>query len=71
MKIKPANFYLRATMVCPDCEGRFDVRINLDKEVYHECNEGNVKTIVPTLKMPGQVDPITQKLLNRLNGGRK
>jgi hypothetical protein len=57
-------FYLKATYVCSECEYKEDVLINRDKEVYHECNYGNRRTIVPELKIPTQKDP-NQNLLNR------
>ena len=49
--LKVATFYLSAMMVCPDCDHEEVVRINLDKEVYHDCNEGHVRTTVPSFPL--------------------
>jgi hypothetical protein len=45
-------FYLKALFVCSECGYKEDVSINYDTEVYHECNSGNRRTLVPELKLP-------------------
>jgi hypothetical protein len=52
MKSSEGLFYLKATFVCSDCNFEKDVLINKDKEVYHECNQGNVENKVPEFVLP-------------------
>lgn len=61
--LKPGLFYLKATFVCPECDTQRDVLINYDKEVYHECNKGNVRCNVPELKLPDPRPVVIKPLL--------
>jgi len=56
--LKDGIFYLKATFICPECEYKEDVLINKDKEVYHECNQGNFRAVVPELKIPTSSQPV-------------
>lgn len=61
--IKAAKFYLKAVMVCPDCDEEQEILINRDEYVYHECNEGNVRCNVPELKLSDPRPVVVKPLL--------
>lgn len=53
--LQPMEFYFTALAKCPNCNFKEDVVINRDAEVYHECNQGNVRANVPTIKLPDEM----------------
>lgn len=68
--LQEGTFYLKARFVCPFCPHSEDVLINKDKEVYHECNQGNVRTLVPELKISVKEELPKVKLLKNKNSGK-
>ena len=51
-KLKSVEIYFTATVICPDCNSEGEVLLNRDAEVYHECNEGNVRAELPKIELP-------------------
>lgn len=45
------QFYLKATACCDECHWTGDFLVNKDLEVWHECNQGNVKFVPPELEI--------------------
>jgi hypothetical protein len=43
------TLYVAGTAVCPDCDTKRQFFFDLDKAVFHECNQGNRVTYIPKL----------------------
>lgn len=50
MKQPKNGILLKAVHRCNDCHMRTEFELGRDKEVWHECNKGNVRFVLPSVR---------------------